>query len=134
MHVVFLFWNLTETQDQRDILDDQKRVEKKFLANDFEIVFLKYKDCVSLLSPKSREKLSDQFDILRKRFETMSPGNTVDGLEKTEELIAENSMKLISFFDSIESSEERENIEKSILNELDILKENLKLRESILRV
>jgi len=71
---------------------------------------------------------------LRKRFETMSPSNTVDGLEKTEELIAENIMKLISFFDSIESSEERENIEKSILNELNILKENLKLRESILRV
>jgi hypothetical protein len=64
----------------------------------------------------------------------MSPSNTVDGLEKTEELIAENIMKLISFFDSIESSEERENIEKSILNELNILKENLKLRESILRV
>ena len=132
--VTFLYWNLTETQDQREILDDQKRVEKKFLANDFEKVFLKYKDCVSLLSPQSREKLSDQFDILRKRFETMSPGNTVDGLEKIEESVSENIKKLVSLFDSIESSEERENIEKAILNELDILKENLKLRESILRV
>jgi hypothetical protein len=64
----------------------------------------------------------------------MSPGNTVDGLEKIEESVSENIKKLVSLFDSIESSEERENIEKAILNELDILKENMKLRESILRV
>ena len=132
--VTFLYWNLTETQDKREILDDQKRVEKKFLVNDFEKVFLKYKDCEGLLSQKSLEKLSDQFDILRKRFETMSPGKSVDGLEKIEKSVSDNINKLISLFDSIESAEERENLEKSILNELDILKENLKLRESILRV
>lgn len=132
--VTYLYWSLTVTQDKREIHDDQKRVEKKFLAHDFEKVFLKYKDRDGLLSQNSRDKLNDQFDILRTRFETMSPGKTVDGLEKIEALIVANSMKLISLFDSIESSEERENIEKSILNELEILKENLKLRESILRV
>ncbi len=132
--VTFLYWNLTETQDKREIQDDQKRVEKKFLDNDFEKVFLKYKDCDGLLSQNSRDKLNDQFDILRKRFETMSPGKSVYGLEKIEESISENIKKLISLFDSIESSEERENVEKSILNELEKLKGNLKLRESILRV
>jgi len=132
--VTFLYWNLTVTQDKREIQDDQKRVEKKFLANDFEKVFLKYKGCVGLLSKNSSDKYNDQFDILRKRFETMSPSKTVDGLEKTEELISANIMKLTSLFDSIESAENRETVENSILNELETLKENLKLRESILRV
>ena len=53
---------------------------------------------------------------------------------KTEELISANIMKLTSLFDSIESAENRETVENSILNELETLKENLKLRESILRV
>lgn len=49
----------------------------------------------------------------------------------------ENMIIVIIFFvrfDSTQSSEEIANVEKSIINELETLKGNLKLRESILRV
>ena len=79
------------------------------------------------------DKLNNQFDILRNKFKTMLPSRTVTGMDKANESISTNINKLSELFNSIKTDENKEEIENSILNELNIVKENLKLRESILR-
>ena len=55
------------------------------------------------------------------------------GMEKADDSISNNINKLSQLFDSIKTDDNKEEIENSILNELNILKENLKLRASILK-
>jgi len=129
----FVYWNLTVSQDIEDIDDDKGRVEKKFLSTDFENIFIKYQDCLSMVSDDMTPKLNDQFDILRNKFQTMPPSRSVSGMEKADDSISDNINKLSQLFDSIKTDANKEEIENSILNELNILKENLKLRASILK-
>jgi len=129
----FMYWNLTVSQDVEDSDDEKGRIEKKFLSNDFENIFIKYQNIQSFISDAISDKLNDQFDILRNKFKTMPPSKTVEGIEKADQLISDNINKLNEFFSSIKTDENKDELENLILNELNVIKENLKLRESLLK-
>ncbi len=130
---IFIYSNLVKSDNLEDAHDDKNRLIKKKINNEFRKMLIKFQDSQGYITDNKLNEIKDQFDIIQNKLLNMKVGTIADEINKVDESISAGINNLNILIDKIDSNNS-DDIEKSILNELHILKEHLKFRQELLKV